>query len=355
MGLLRVLFAFSIFTAHTNGLFGFAFLNQQLAVCSFFIISGFYMSLVLDAKYKSYRLFITNRFLRIFPLYWTMLTLLFVFSLIKYVTHTGVDNAISHYLQYYTNTSPLLFGLDLFNFILRNITLIFTFDYVRVGSQTPGYLLVQQAWTLQLELIFYLLVPLLMRLSPKKFFLVVLGQIFIFYGFLLPHNVFDKLSLLYVFLFYFLYFLLGMISYKLYKLVKKLKLKREVLIPILILFVLYLICYNLIPFRLPFLNAYDAPYYIALIVVLPFIFLLTNNIVLDLVIGELAYPIYISHIFFIKIFANIPIFKNSAWAEIFLMITVLLASILMVLFIEKPINRIRQKRLADSQKNKKKV
>ncbi len=348
MGLLRVLFAFSIVTAHTNGIFGFNLLNQQLAVCSFFIISGFYMSLVLEGKYKSYWLFISNRFLRIFPLYWTMLVLLLLFSLVKYFFHAGTpDNAIIHYLHYYPNTSPLLFIVDLLNFILRNITLIFTTDYINPGSYSPGYLLIQQAWTLQLELIFYLIVPFIMRLPSRLFWLFIVGEIIIVYGFIIPNHIFNTLSLTYIFFYYFLYFLLGMISYRLYKKLKNLKLPRALLITLFTSLILYLLAYNFIPFKITssFFNAYDIPYYLGLVGLLPFIFLLSKNHVVDLFIGELSYPIYISHIFFIKLFNNIPFLNKNSWSILFLIIIVLAASCLLIFVVERPVDRLRKKRL----------
>lgn len=43
----------------------------KIAVELFYIISGFYIALILDNKYKdSIRLFYTNRLLKIFPTYW---------------------------------------------------------------------------------------------------------------------------------------------------------------------------------------------------------------------------------------------------------------------------------------------
>jgi peptidoglycan/LPS O-acetylase OafA/YrhL len=44
-------------------------------VQAFFIISGFYMTLVLGGKYADTRLFYTNRMLRIFPSYLVMLAI----------------------------------------------------------------------------------------------------------------------------------------------------------------------------------------------------------------------------------------------------------------------------------------
>jgi peptidoglycan/LPS O-acetylase OafA/YrhL len=52
MGLLRMLLAFSVLTSHMHGrgIFGFRILSGGLAVECFFMISGFYMALVLNEK-----------------------------------------------------------------------------------------------------------------------------------------------------------------------------------------------------------------------------------------------------------------------------------------------------------------
>jgi peptidoglycan/LPS O-acetylase OafA/YrhL len=81
MGSLRLILALSVFLAHTGSLFGVFLVGPSVAVQSFFLISGFYMALVLNEKYKgsgSYYLFITNRLLRLLP-YWVVLSVLALF------------------------------------------------------------------------------------------------------------------------------------------------------------------------------------------------------------------------------------------------------------------------------------
>src|SRR5450759_1833879 len=85
MGIIRVLLALSVVAAHFGGIWNLRFVGGQVAVQSFYIISGFYMSLILNEKYvgknKSYKLFITNRFLRLYPIYWTVLLLTIIFCI----------------------------------------------------------------------------------------------------------------------------------------------------------------------------------------------------------------------------------------------------------------------------------
>ena len=86
MGLLRICLALAVVSTHTHQrLFPFDMITAYFAVKTFFVISGFYMALILNEKYltkaNSYKLFITNRILRLYPLYLTV----FSVSLILYM------------------------------------------------------------------------------------------------------------------------------------------------------------------------------------------------------------------------------------------------------------------------------
>ena len=55
MGLIRYLLAASVVLGHSSAIFGVTMLDANLAVRLFFIISGFYMALILDRKYQTQR------------------------------------------------------------------------------------------------------------------------------------------------------------------------------------------------------------------------------------------------------------------------------------------------------------
>jgi peptidoglycan/LPS O-acetylase OafA/YrhL len=90
MGLLRFILAIGVVFSHTGMAWGFTTLGGSIAVQAFYIISGFYIALILNEKYidqnNSYKLFITNRFLRIYPIYWLvlLLTVLSAFALAQW-------------------------------------------------------------------------------------------------------------------------------------------------------------------------------------------------------------------------------------------------------------------------------
>jgi peptidoglycan/LPS O-acetylase OafA/YrhL len=79
MGLIRFLLAMAVVAAHSAPILGLTLVGGKIAVQSFFVISGFYISLILNEKYpagtRGTLLFYGNRFLRIYPIYWAVLLL----------------------------------------------------------------------------------------------------------------------------------------------------------------------------------------------------------------------------------------------------------------------------------------
>jgi peptidoglycan/LPS O-acetylase OafA/YrhL len=72
MGVVRTLLAIAVVVTHTGPLFpGVTMIPGTLAVQAFYVISGFYMALVLSTKYSDHASdFYAARALRIFPIYW---------------------------------------------------------------------------------------------------------------------------------------------------------------------------------------------------------------------------------------------------------------------------------------------
>jgi len=72
MGIIRVALALAVVLSHLPPA-TFHFVSGGVAVQAFFIISGFYMALVLSSKYSSTSLFYSNRLLRLMPSYFVMM------------------------------------------------------------------------------------------------------------------------------------------------------------------------------------------------------------------------------------------------------------------------------------------
>lgn len=347
MGILRLLFALSIVVYHAHEPHGLFLFDQQAAILSFFIISGFYMALILDGKYQSKFTFYISRALRIFPLYWIALSITLFLGFIKIYLHLGSEEtAITHYFQYSTYLSGISAITEFVNFISRNFTLILTRDYFFIQDNlAPGYLIVNPAWTLQIELMFYALAPFLMRIK-KNFLLFVLFYITLFYGIIEPFSALPQHTLIYSFLKYFLFFLLGMISYRyIYKYLKKPKLTKLPLMTF-IFFLLFITFYQFLPGRIlekSFL--FGLCYYIAFALSIPYFFTLTKRNALDRFIGELSYPVYITHMIFAKILFSLHIPTVPFLNSVLIAIPTILFSIFLVLVIQNPIDRMRHKKL----------
>ena len=88
MGTLRILLALSVAYGHAGMFFGFPLVPGDTAVQAFYAISGFYMALVLNEKYRpdnsTYLLFIGNRFARLFPAYAVVLISTLALALVSY-------------------------------------------------------------------------------------------------------------------------------------------------------------------------------------------------------------------------------------------------------------------------------
>ncbi len=307
------------------------------------------MALILDKKYtgknNSYRLFITNRLLRIYPIYLIVLGVTLIFILFKYFLHLGSpDNAITHYFFYATQEHVSLW--DEINFILRNLTLIVTSDYFNVSSKTGGFLLVQQAWTLQIELLFYLIVPFLLRIKRTLLTILTVLYIVIFFGFVFNQQFLGSNTLIYTFLSYLIFFLLGIGSYIIFKQLEKQQFSKKIGFYILGLLSLFIIFYQYLPFHLAAnpLTLTNFIYYVIFSLSLPFVFLVSASNPLDRLLGQLSYPIYIVHFFFVKLFTNFKI-TNSFFLAVTVIISTLIASFLLVKFVDSPLDHLRQGRL----------
>jgi len=150
--------------------FWFSVVESTIAVQAFYIISGFYMALILTEKYtgkNSYKLFITNRFLRLYPIYWTVLlgTILACIVAVKingkgqlgmYFQYYDVMNFSSFLFLVFTNI--FMFFQDIVMFLGLDTTtgnLFFTTNYQETSPTLFQFLFIPQAWTIGVELMFF--------------------------------------------------------------------------------------------------------------------------------------------------------------------------------------------------------
>lgn len=357
MGIVRFILAISVVIAHSSPIFGCSLVGGQIAVQAFYIISGFYMALILNEKYvginDSFKLFITNRLLRLYPIYWAVLVLTILGSALTMIFSNGSNlGKFWIYAEHFTTmgyesiiflvfTNIFLFLQDVVMFLGLDTStgqLFFTADFNQTSPQLHQFLFIPQAWTIGIELTFYLIAPFLVRRNLNIIIILILSSLLL--RFTLVQNGLSHDPWSYRFFpTELVFFLLGIVSYKLYSKVRNTTIRKSHLFTILIGLICLTLFFNFLPLT------YKTPLYLCVFFIcLPFIFILTQKWKIDSYIGELSYPIYISHLF---VLMCLKVLKIPAWfgTGLTLTLTTVLFSIFLNELIARKIERVRQNRL----------
>lgn len=304
MGLLRFILACAVIIEHTSPIFGMKLTGGMVAVEAFFMISGFYMALILNQKYTgagSYSLFLTNRFLKLFPIYWLILAAVILFGAYSYFRQgsLGVLSIFGEYgsslppssVAYLIATNLLIFGQDIALFLkfAPDMSLAFTTDFLNAHPQVFRFLLIPPAWSLGVELTFYVIAPFLVRRSAACLVTLMAASLALRYlvtvtlG--LGHDPwptrFFPLELA--------FFLAGAVAFRAYAAMPWRTVPTFIQPAALATVVLLVVLFDSAG-----LNKWVL--YIAFAVAMPFIFRMTKDSALDRHIGDLSYPMYVSHL-----------------------------------------------------------
>ncbi|NDJ22410.1 acyltransferase family protein [Nostoc sp. B(2019)] len=361
MGLLRVLLALTVVVAHSNAIFGLIFTQGVVAVQTFFIISGFYMTMILEKKYigkGSYKLFLSNRLLRLYPIYWVVLIITIIVNLVAvFVIDKPVT--LSYYINYFSQmnfgtflftviTNIILLGQDVVMFLgldTETGKMFFTSDYFKTDPEFWRFLFIPQAWTLGIELSFYLIAPFLVRRKTSTILTLIsislLLRVYIYFYLGLTndpwiHRFFPtELAL----------FLLGTISYRIYSKIANKKI-RKIELSITVVFLLATIFYQFIP---DFYKMWS--FYIFSCLSIPFIFKVTKDSKFDMRLGEFSYPVYIVHRIVIQVLTPITdrLRIDDYRGELATVLS-FLAAFLLIKYVSDPIEKIRQLRFKNAKK-----
>jgi peptidoglycan/LPS O-acetylase OafA/YrhL len=153
MGLLRFYLAFSVLVSHIDFTSSF-FINPYLSVLCFYIVSGFYMTMVINEKYSivisPYKTFIYSRILRLAPAYYLILFLSLLF-------------------MWCVGNFPYNFSFQSFIYLISNLSLI-GLDYGFLSSKFSlhDWRIIAISWTLTVEFQFYVIAPFLVTKSISK-------------------------------------------------------------------------------------------------------------------------------------------------------------------------------------------
>ena len=337
MGFIRLLLAISVIAYHYYPYSKiFSGFGTELAVNAFFIISGFYMTLIISEKYSlkqnAYKMFLTNRFLRIYPIYWIILilTILFNFYLLK-------SGSIVNLFVY---RHPF----D----ILSDFTLLIRSDYSNIYALFNNYPTVNVAWTLVIELVFYIIAPFIVRRKLWIIVSLIIVSIIIKYGiayYEMLHHTWQRSGF---FLASLCFFMLGVVSYRIYTQIKKRKIPKKFSLALLLVIIFITIFWAFVPsiFTLHKFYLKDWGYYFLLTVSIPVIFLSFKSNFLEILMGKISYPVYVSHFLVGSFFINVFGFKNYTFGIfIVTIIGTMIFSYILLRFIDEPIDKYRQQRL----------
>lgn len=364
MGALRFVLALSVVLWHVDGIAGHMLIAGDVAVQTFYVISGFFMSMVLSEKYVgtgALRLFYGNRLLRIFGIYLPVLILTVGVHL---AVPAGGQQA---YLLWHPSLWPrfslptaallvwgnlFIVGQDLCLFLSMAPTgqIYFAPDPV---SDPPLFLffVVPPAWSLAVELAFYSIAPFILRrrlgLVLSVFALSLTARLIAArydlrdfpwsYGFF-PFEIAS--------------FLLGAISYRLWVAIRDSRIQERWPFVGTVALALAVVMLASVAGEKQYFLAWRLTCYLAVVLLLPIIHAYTRLDPFDQMLGKLSYPLYLCHLTVIYICDRVaamlrvmPAHALSALLDVALSIG---AAALLVRFVEVPLDRYRHHRLASS-------
>lgn len=312
MGILRLILALSVVAAHSSNIFGVRLFDATQAVHIFFIISGFYMALILTRKYDYLPTFYINRFLRLWPTYIVVLLstyawfyfswhytgkmpLLYFYGDTRWVTDAYSEMPLwQSALLRLSNISMIGLDItDLFHYQEGRGFLLFHSD---IFADVPGgmhwaggFNAIGQAWSISSEIWFYMLAPFLVRRSTVFLTAIIAASLMI--GSLMKARDLST------------YFFFPAILY---------------------LFVIGILIYRLSEWIKSRIDLRPAAHVIFR---------------WDATIGNLSYPIYMTHMLILEI---VQASLHSRSGSIIAPITIM-ASAGLYMFIDKPIDAFRQR------------
>lgn len=352
MGCLRLFLAMSVVVYHLPDR-PFSLMHAGMAVITFFMISGFYMSLVINEKYSLednwVSKFYVSRILRLYPAYFAVAGSLILWSLFRSSPLPMTDNLGLTFAEGAAISFINLFiiGQDIFQVILESTSRGEPHFQANADVFKQSHMLIGQAWTLSSELFFYALAPFVVRRISVLLLVGTLSMAIRFY--------FDANDAFVsgVWTYYFFpstvtFFILGCLSYHFYRsfghrLDRRFGLAAAAGVAS---FMVYLTVFGGGIYQITMKGGYDTTelwaYYLAMFFAIPLLFDFTKRNKWDRQLGELSYPLYLCHgiiigtIFFV-------LFPKAPYAVRFLLAVggSLAVSVLIYKYIDRPMDRFR--------------
>jgi peptidoglycan/LPS O-acetylase OafA/YrhL len=370
MGILRFYLALCVIAEHSNSVLPWLVHDGLESVEIFFMISGFYMAMILP-KYSNVMEFYFNRFLRIFIPYFLIcgmiLTLSLIFGIVwgewlelePFINFSVAKNSLyATFLMIFATFSNLtIFFQDLVFILSYDLPSALNFSIDLSEGQYPfyKYLLDPPAWSISVELIFYFFAPVIVKFTNKKLLLILLSSLTIRIFFYEMIGVKYNGWIHKFFVCAIALFVMGIFSFRLYSnwlinLTKKLPINLQISNKYYIFYCGFiLLFFFLTKFATQQLGSIIKMNYAYLIsyliwmAIIPILFQLTANNKLDRYIGNLSYPIYLIHTIVIKISQIIIPYCSisESWLGKISALITILASVVIIHFFVNPLEKQR--------------
>jgi peptidoglycan/LPS O-acetylase OafA/YrhL len=342
VGALRFLLALAVVLNHAGGFHRYTIVSPSFAVEMFFSISGFYMAMVLTEKYDPVSQigpFYRSRALRIFAPYYVALAL--AVALGALTMRYGSGFLITLRNLHLSNLQLIGWALTHLTIIGQEVPLFFSGSPPSLAVN--GAWAIPPAWSVSLELIFYIAVPFLVRLNTKA--LVLLASASLIARIAAAAAGYHADPWLYRFLpFEAVFFLGGMIAYRLSR-SRPFSSRQQTVVAVGFLCACALqqpIASALRGLGVPtFVPTWLL--YASAVAGIPALFNVTKRLRPDGLLAEFSYPVYLLHW---PIIGAVDAFlpgRSGAGRLVAILLATYAASWLLILLIERPIDRLRHR------------
>ena len=288
------------------------------------------MAMVLNTKYKDNNLkFYLNRFLRLWPTYIIGLILVCIFTPLGSNTVKALADCgfVTKFYVWFCNI--FILGTDsLYLLSIDGCQIHYLPSTINPNSNGYTFLLNPPAFSISIEMIFYLMAPFILRSLKRVWIYFFIGVLYSYYV-VLSGNI-NVIYQYHLFPSSFIYFALGALAWY-YSKNKVFVLTEKKLLFIFISCLALMFCYTL----------FSMIIIICFTILLPRLFELTKNSKTDRLIGELSYPLYIIHypvLFYLWGIGIKPVYLGIICFSITLVLSVIIHYL-----VEKPIDKIRQR------------
>lgn len=360
MGILRIILVLGVLLEHSDYPI---FVGSHTAVQIFFIISGFYMTLIYGTRYQSPLPFYASRAFRLLPAYWVAFIICLLYSEIGSLF--GLTTVIDYWqrnISFYTSYDWLVYTLSNLFILGSDLVWFMPAAHLTQVSHPVHLFVILPIWTVSVEILFYLLCPLFARYSTRTliymiiFVLLIRILSYIFWGMDSPpyHARFAPFEMM--------FFLIGMLSARLYFAYQTriLQIWEKYCFRICCLLGIYyaiIIKFYFLTQYMPQIMIYkmntailSISIYLLTIIALPVIFTISKNWRWDREIGELSYPIYLMHYIFVILFHHNKPFPemNNEYTTLLIVFLSVIHGWAIYRWVQRPVDRYRMSHFVSS-------